>query len=404
MSETQIGSTLLTVLLVAVALLWDRARHRAQQAELSRYASLTPQQRRKEDSARQRQRLLSEATAEERPAILERFAFLDSIEPLTEPERQAAYAKWSSGLPKKAVSPPIPSRPTIPSRTAPAPPDDQLIMSRSTFISVLRREIARTLPSLDDGSAPLADLLEASIKAGEAVMDRYLGVNDRPGARMTVTTARALSIGVLWEAMARQTGGLDPDISRTIRSYLANDPDSDFESTLLTSVLPKLEDGVFRTRLLSWQSRPWGMPWARRPEVVEAADALTEIGCGASGGRGPGYLIELHRDAPSRREGIFDHTFGPHEAELEPGSFDDVARAVMFLYLTSPTRVEERHRNYHELDASETSVWVQRGRERINLEAYAGVGLGIERTIPALIRLAASGLAWHAVDGSPAAG
>ncbi len=285
-------------------------------------------------------------------------------------------------------------------------PTETTVVTRQTFITALRREIPQAVLSLDDGNIALADLLEATIEAGVAVMSRYRSVSDRPGSPMTITAARAVSTAVLWEAVARPLDAPEyevgrHEIGRMVSWYLGSSPDWEFESELLTSILPKLVEASFLVRLSSWSARPWGTPWAGHAEVAAAADAVTEIGLsrGACFGYCPEYTVTLHRSGLAAFIGGYNvDMIGPHEAGLESEAFDDLARAVMFLCLASPTRDPEPG-GWVVTDRSSTSVWVARGAEQVDVGAFAGVRDRIRERLGAVIDLAASEFEWHAPGG-----
>ena len=341
-------------------------------------------------------------------------------------------------------------------------PADARIITRRQLVDALQSEMPESLRDLQPGNIAPVDLAEAAIGSGVAVFTRYAKVLDRDGSVMSDSTARALTVRILCEVLTEQMGelDLDPDTRRAIAAYdVSGLKDAELGSEVLTSVLRRIAEDALLDRLLSWRARPWGTPWAGHDEIVTAADAVTEIGLSRSAcyGTCPVYTVRLRREGPAEFIGeYFVDLVGPHEAELEPGSFDDLARAVMFLgrgpiardvafrqlrrqmeaaldWLTGLERrvlqlrfgLEDGHprtldevshefnvtserirqiearalRNVRPgvvLDASTTTVWVLRRRRRIAIEPAT------MHRIATLIDAAATDLAWHGLDGARA--
>jgi hypothetical protein len=399
---------ILTLAIVAIALFWERRRTRAKEAELERWKAMTPGERSKANSDRQRSRLLAEASPEERPAILERFAFLDSIENLSSAEKDAAYAKWSAS--RRPQGPALLVRPMLeasPRRPTPSTQTEDTIYSRRTVVWALRRELPGALAGLTEGGLGPVAIAHAAVDAGMSIFGRYPRISTGSGGVMDEGGARAMVIEVLVDTLAQQDREkgqplLDPDTRLAIESYDASEGDSATGLAILVSILQGTADEALAARMASWPDRPWGSPWTGHDEVMTAADAVTEIGLtrGMCRGPCPAYTVTLRRNGSAEFVGEhFVERLGQHVSDLEPESFDTLARAVMFLCLASPNRVDESFMQYV-LDVPHTSVWILRTGERVEAGHYSGVGDRTTSRLGMLIDSVTSDMAWRPADAS----
>jgi hypothetical protein len=389
-------------------LFYERRRTRAKDAELERWKAMTPGERSRANSDRQRSRLLAEARPGERPAILERFAFLDSIDHLSSAEKDAAYARWSASRrpqgPALAVRP-MPEAP--PRRPTPGQPTKETIYSPRTVVGALERELPEALAGLREGGLGPVAIADAAVDAGMSIFGRYPRVSPGSGGLMDEGGARAMVIEVLVDILAQQDREkgqplLDPDTRLAIESYEASEGDAATGLAILVSILQGTADEALAARMASWPDRPWGSPWAGHDEVMAAADAVTEIGLSRGMCRGPcpAYTVTLRRNGSAEFVGEhFVDRLGQHVSDLEPESFDTLARAVMFLCLTSANRVDESFMQ-SVLDVSRTSVWILRAGERVEAGHYSGVGDRTTSRLGMLIDGFTSDMAWRAVDAS----
>ena len=154
----------------------------------------------------------------------------------------------------------------------------------------------------------------------------------------------------------------------------------------------ELDTGAFSR----WADRPWGSPWDGLPDVLAAAEEITEIGLarGMCYGMCPVYTVTLDRSGAARFEGeYFVALMGLHDAAVDHDAFADLARAIAFLGFQS---LDHGYAARVTCQAT-ASTWVVRGGVRQGVSNYGSAG---PRTLAAIERLVdqlASTLAWRMV-------
>jgi Domain of unknown function (DUF6438)/Sigma-70, region 4 len=159
------------------------------------------------------------------------------------------------------------------------------------------------------------------------------------------------------------------------------------EAKIMKPVVRRLTDSAVLSRLSSWRARPWGDPWLGREDIVAAADSITGVGLSRSPcyGECPAYTVTLHRNGRADFNGeVFVDLLGPHSAELLPGSFDDLARAIMFLCPPLPESNDDPKTMQQRIELSQDSLT---GRQRLVLLLRLGLEDGRVHTVEEVARM-----------------
>ncbi len=223
---------------------------------------------------------------------------------------------------------------------------------------------------------------ERFLDAPKAVVDGLLNlIFGEVGAQALAEFSSAMQSEIDWYA------GAAPKNAEDARKALI----SAFERpTMLAAATRALRFSV-------WRARPWGAPWSGHDEIVSAAAAVTEVSLHRSMCMGscPVYTVTFRQGQASYVGEHYVDMIGPHEAELPVGLFDDLASAVMYVCLTAPARHDDEDMSRFTLDMSQTTMWMLKGKRRLDIARYRGVGAQTLRLVSELIDEAASELLWR---------